>query len=322
MMMVAARARLIDLTPARDSFLSAVLSGLALPQKSIAPKYFYDATGARLFEAICETPEYYPTRTEIAILSDNAAEIAQLVGPRAQIVEYGSGNARKVRLLLDALSDPVAYMPVDISGEHLHAEAEQLARDYPAVEITAVVADITRPFPLPAPRRLPRSVLGLFMGSSIGNFTPEEARAFLAGAARLLRGGKLLIGVDLKKDEAILNAAYNDAAGVTAAFNLNLLDHINRELGADFDRNAFAHRAFYNAKLGRIEMHLVSQRAQQVHVGGQAFSFAAGETIHTENSYKYTIDEFRTLASRNGWTPVKVWTDPKSLFSVHLLKTG
>lgn len=317
-----ARARLIDLAPARASFLADVLDGLARPQKTIPPKYFYDAVGARLFEAICETPEYYPTRTEIAILAENAPAIARLVGPRAQLVEYGSGNARKVRLLLDAFDDPVAYMPVDISGDHLHAEAQRLALDYPALEVAAVVADITRPFPLPAPRRLPGALLGLFMGSSIGNFAPEEARAFLTGAARLLRGGQLLIGVDLKKDGDVLHAAYNDAAGVTADFNLNLLDRINRELGGDFDREAFAHRAFYNARLGRIEMHLVSLSDQAVRIGGQRFVFANGETIHTENSYKYTIVEFQALAGRTGWLPVEVWTDPERRFSVYLLRTG
>lgn len=319
-MTAAVRARLIDLAPARDSFLDAVVNGLARARKSIPPKYFYDAVGARLFERICELPEYYPTRTEIAILASRAAEIAALVGPRAQLVEYGSGSDRKIRLLLDAFADPVAYMPVDISGEHLHQSADALARDYPGIEIAAVVADFTRPFPLPAPRRRPRSVLGLFMGSSIGNFTPDEARMFLAGAARLLRGGRLLIGVDLKKDAALLHAAYNDAAGVTAQFNLNLLDHINRELGADFDRTGFAHRAHYDAALGRIEMHLVSLRRQTVHVGGQAFAFAEGETIHTENSCKYTVEEFQSLALRAGWTPIQVWVDPDRLFSVHLLR--
>lgn len=319
-MTVAARARLIDLAPARESFLDAVLDGLSRPQKAIPPKYFYDAKGALLFERICALPEYYPTRTEIAILAQYAPAMAAVVGPRAQLVEYGSGSDRKIRLLLDAFEDPVAYMPVDISGEHLHRSADGLARDFPKIEVTAVVADFTRPFPLPAPRRRPRAVLGLFMGSSIGNFTPGEARTFLAGAARLLRGGHLLIGVDLKKETARLHAAYNDAAGVTAEFNLNLLDHINGAVGADFDRTAFAHRAFYDSGKGRIEMHLVSLAAQTVHIAGRAFAFAEGETIHTENSYKYGVEEFQALARRAGWTPEQVWTDAANLFSVHLMR--
>jgi dimethylhistidine N-methyltransferase len=319
--MTARVARLVDLSPEVVSFRDAVLNGLALPRKAVPPKYFYDAKGSELFEAICRLPEYYPTRTEIGILEHSAADMAAHIGPAAQIVEYGSGSSRKVRLLLDALVDPVAYMPVDISTDSLRVMAAQLAEDYPALEVTAVAADYTRPFTLPGPRRTPQARVALFTGSTIGNFEPGEALTFLRQTARQLAGGgMLLVGTDLRKDPNRLHAAYNDSAGVTAAFNLNLLERINRELGGDFDLDAFDHYAFYNPLAHRIEMHLVSRRAQTVRVAGRTFFFAAGESLHTENSYKFDVDEFQDTAREAGFSPDGLWLDDERLFGVHLLR--
>lgn len=314
-------ARLVDLSPETVSFRDAVLRGLSLPRKAIAPKYFYDTRGSELFEAICELPEYYPTRTETAILERYAGEMAERIGPAAQIVEYGSGSSRKVRCLLAALHDPVAYMPVDISTDHLRSMAAQLAHDYPGIEVTAVAADYTRPFTPPVPRRAVQARVALFTGSTIGNFEPGEALAFLRQTARQLAGGgMLLVGTDLRKDPNRLHAAYNDSAGVTAAFNLNLLARINRELGGDFDLEAFDHYAFYNPLAHRVEMHLVSRRGQTVRVGGRAFHFAPGESLHTESSYKFDIDEFRETAREAGFSPEGLWLDDERLFGVHLLR--
>jgi dimethylhistidine N-methyltransferase len=319
--MTARVARLVDLSPEVVSFRDAVLRGLSLPRKSVPPKYFYDARGSQLFDAICDLPEYYPTRTEIGILERGAAEMAERIGPGAQIIEYGSGSSRKVRLLLDALHEPVAYMPVDISTDHLRQMAAELAGDYPGVEVTAVAADYTRPFTLPLPRRVARRRVALFTGSTIGNFEPGEALTFLRQTARQLAGGgMLLIGTDLRKDPNRLHAAYNDAAGVTAAFNLNLLARINGELGGDFDLGTFDHYAFYNPLPHRIEMHLVSRGAQTVKVAGRSFHFAAGESLHTENSYKFDIDEFRDTAREAGFVPDGLWLDHERLFAVHLLR--
>jgi dimethylhistidine N-methyltransferase len=319
--MTARAARLVDLAPELASFRDAVLTGLAASPKAIPPAYFYDTYGSELFEQICALPEYYPTRTELAILERYAGDIAARIGPEAQLVEYGAGASQKVRVLLDALESPVAYMPVDISGEHLSSAAERLAGDYPKLEVTAVVADYTRAFALPSPRRPARSQAALFTGSTIGNFAPDEGLAFLRQVARRLAGGgALLIGADLRKDPALLHAAYNDAAGVTGAFNLNLLTRINRELDGDFDLRAFDHYAFYNPRDFRIEMHLVSRRPQRVSVAGRTFNFAPGESIHTENSYKFDVDGFRALARRAGFVPEAVWTDDERRFSVHLLR--
>ena len=316
-------ARLVDLAPETVSFRDAVLSGLAASPKSIPPTYFYDARGSELFEQICELPEYYPTRTEMSILRRHASDIAERIGPDAQIVEYGSGASDKIRIILDALDTPVAYMPVDISGEYLSDVAERLAGDYPSLEVTAVVADYRRPFAVPATRRRARTHASLFTGSTIGNFSPEEAMMFLRNAARRLAGGGVLvIGADLRKDPRLLHAAYNDSAGVTAAFNLNLLTRVNRELGGTFDVEAFDHYAFYNPREGRIEMHLVSRRSQRVTVSGRSFFFAAGEGIHTENSYKFDIDGFRDMARRAGFVPEAAWLDDDRLFSVHLLRAS
>jgi dimethylhistidine N-methyltransferase len=299
-------------------FGRAMLAGLAARPRAISPKFFYDAAGSALFDQICTLPEYYPTRTEIGILDRHAGEIAACVGEGAEIVEFGAGSVLKIRRLLDALERPARFLPIDISGEHLHAAADALRADYPTLAIEPVVADFTKPLALPKPLGGGRR-FGFFPGSSIGNFTPEEAVRFLRQAAVLLRGGGMLIGVDLVKDPQRLHAAYNDAAGVTAAFNRNLLARANRELGADFDPGAFAHYAFFNPQASRIEMHLISSRRQCVTVAGQCFDFEEGEHIHTENSYKFTVDAFRRLATLAGFKPGPVWCDEARWFSLHWL---
>ncbi|ANX05011.1 L-histidine N(alpha)-methyltransferase [Immundisolibacter cernigliae] len=315
-----AKLRLHDLAPEQEDFRTAVLEGLTKPHKSLPCKFFYDAVGSALFDRICELPEYYPTRTEIDILTEAAPQIADLAGRGGVLVEYGSGSSMKTRLLLDALA-PDVYMPIDISRQHMLGACHTLAQDYPALHLMAVCADYTRPFTLPRVARGGQRRLAFFPGSSIGNFAPLEALRFLKNVAHQLTAGDgLLIGVDLKKDPAILNAAYNDSAGVTAAFNLNLLARCNRELGTNFDLSAFAHRAFYNAAAGRIEMHLDSLRAQTVRLAGQAFEFTAGESIHTENSYKYRPDEFRHLATQAGFEPRQTWADTGELFGVLYLR--
>ena len=308
-----------DLKPAAGSFLDDVIAGLSASRKSLPPKYFYDARGSQLFDAICELPEYYPTRTELALLARVAPEMARLAGPRAEIVEFGAGSLRKVRLLLDAMERPARYLPIDISGEHLARSVLSLQQDYPGIDVQPVVADYTQRWLLPA--RLPGAGrrVGFFPGSTIGNFTPPEALHFLQVAGQVLRGGALLIGADLVQDPAMLHAAYNDAQGVTAAFNLNLLARANREIGARFKLDQFAHSAFYNAPHQRIEMHLVSRRAQQIALGGECYEMDEGEALHTENSHKFTVDGLRALATRAGFRPGPVWTDVDRLFSVHWL---
>jgi dimethylhistidine N-methyltransferase len=309
-----------DLRPDPGSFLDDVVDGLSRPQKTLPPKYLYDEVGCALFDAICDLPEYYPTRTEIAIMREHARDVAARLGPGCALIEYGSGSGRKTRILIEALA-PVAYVPIDIAATQLKASSADLAREFPGLAVLAVCADYSRPLALPDMNGVnARRRVIYFPGSTIGNFTVPEAAAFLANARVVAGpGGGLLIGVDLKKDPALLNAAYNDAQGVTARFNLNLLARINRELGADFDLTAFRHDAFYNARLGRIEMHLVSLREQQVTVRGHVFSFRSGETIHTESSYKYSIEEFAALARGAGFVPQACWTDPEHLFSVHYL---
>jgi dimethylhistidine N-methyltransferase len=304
-------------------FAADVHAMLARKPHSISPKWFYDERGSQLFDAICELPEYYPTRTEIAILERYAPEIAQQIGPRAEIVEFGAGSLRKIRLLLDALEEPARYLPIDISGEHLARSAAQLQRDYKGLDVQPVVADYTQRLLLPA--QLPQAGrrVGFFPGSTIGNFTPGEALHFFVVAGQVLRGGALLLGADLVKDPQVLHAAYNDAQGVTAAFNLNLLARANRELGTDFDTSKFWHSAFYNAPQSRIEMHLVSRERQRVHCPGddrgRHFEFAQGEAIHTENSYKFTVEGLHALAVHAGFRPGPVWTDEGRMFSVHWL---
>lgn len=307
-----------DLLPAQQSMLAEIIAGLSQQQKRILPKYFYDPRGCELFDAICGLPEYYPTRTELAIMRFNARAMAGRLGPACALIEIGCGNSEKTRLLLEALR-PQVFVPVDIAREQLESSCNALARLLPEMPILALRADFGQPIALPVAdlRQARRRVL-YFPGSTIGNYTPPEARAFLARWAPLLgAGGGALIGVDLKKDDALLNAAYNDAQGVTAEFNLNVLRHINRVLGADFDLAAFRHRSFYSAEHGRIEMHLVSLKEQRVTIRGQRFELRAGETIHTEDSCKYGIAEFQDLGRAAGFEPVECWTDDRSLFSVH-----
>jgi dimethylhistidine N-methyltransferase len=309
-----------DLKPGTGSFLNDVVTGLSAARKTLPPKYFYDERGAQLFDAICELPEYYPTRTELAMLESAAPDLSRLIGAGSAIVEYGSGSGRKTRLLVRALQ-PHVYVAVDISGEQLREAGGTLAQEFPGVRVIALCADYTRALPLAeiAMDDVSRRVV-FFPGSTIGNFDPADALAFLRNARQVAgRGGAMVVGVDMKKDPAILHAAYNDAQGVTAAFNLNVLARINRELGGDFDVDRFDHRAHYDEREGRIEMHLVSRGAQRVHVGGRTFEFRDGETIHTENSYKYAIEEFQALAARAGFAAAHCWTDPQHLFSIHYL---
>ncbi len=299
-----------------EQFAADLHAALSRSPKAISPKYFYDETGSRLFEQICELPEYYPTRTELALLQTHARDMAAQFGPQVQLVEYGAGALRKVRLLLDAMPlDAVQFVPVDISGPHLLAACDGLATDYPGLAIQPLVADFTRPHNLPPCSAGTRRV-GFFPGSSIGNFTPAEADAFLRLAASELKGGGLLIGIDLVKDQDVLHAAYNDAAGVTAAFNLNVLDRARDELGAEFPADGFAHLAFYNPAYRRIEMHLQARRPLALRLGGETYGFHEGETLHTEHSHKYTVDGFQALAARAGFKPGKVWTDENGWFAV------
>lgn len=314
--------RVLDLKPRIEDFKSAVISGLAADPKAIPPKFFYDKRGSDFFYRICETPEYYVTRTELGMLDDLGPEIAGLAGPAASVIEFGCGSAEKIRKLLAALDAPADYVAIDISRDHLLASAEEIAIENPNLNVSAICADFSQSFDLPADfcdgagRRL-----AFFPGSTIGNQTPAEAENFLRHVRSVVGdGGALLIGVDLKKDTNRLNAAYNDAAGETAGFNVNLLYRMKNELGADIDPERFAHRAFYNAELGRIEMHLESQGAQSVGLGGRDFAFADGETIHTECSYKYEIAQFADLARRAGFGVRKSWTDAERLFSIHFLE--
>lgn len=300
-----------------DSFREDVIAGLSQPQKALPPKYFYDAEGSRLFERICRLPEYYPTRAELALTRAHLAEIARFAGRGCELIEYGSGASQKTRLLLGALR-PSVYVPVDISQDALAAAARRLAREFGWLHIFAVVGDFSQPLRLPVYRaRAGRRRVVYFPGSTIGNLSLDEAQAFLSmSRAQVGAGGAMLIGVDLKKDANVLHAAYNDAKGVTAAFNLNLLRRINRELGADFDLRRFRHYAFYNAGLGRIEMHLVSLARQAVRIGRHRFAFAPGEALHTENSYKYTAAEFRALAAQAGFRAARAWQDARGRFAL------
>ena len=297
-----------------------MIAGLSLPQKALPPKYFYDSKGSRLFEAICRLKEYYPTRSELALTRGRIGEIARFAGRRGSagitLIEYGSGDSMKSRLLIEALR-PSAYIPVDISEDALRNAAAGLRRRFPWLDIRAVYGDFSRPLKIPMAQGRGRRVV-YFPGSTIGNLTPEDAHAFLRMTrAQVGPRGAMLVGVDLKKDANVLHAAYNDAKGVTAAFNLNLLARINRELGGDFKLRRFRHYAFYNAAPGRIEMHLVSLVPQIVNIGSHRFAFAPGESIHTENSYKYSVEGFRALARSAGFEGEKVWLDPKGLFALH-----
>lgn len=304
---------------ARESFARDVIAGLTAPRKSLRPKYFYDEEGSRLFEEITQVLEYYPTRTEIGILEDKGAEIADLIPAGGALVEFGAGSSVKIRIVLNALDKLAVYVPVDISGAFLAAQAEALQEDFPNLKVRPVAADFTKPFELPAEAQ-ERPRVGFFPGSTIGNFDPPEAEAFLRHAARILGpGARMIVGVDLVKNRDVMRAAYNDVDGVTAAFNLNLLRRINRELGGDFDLDRFEHRAVFNENRSRMEMHLVSRGRQRVSVYGKKIEFAPGEMIHTECSYKYTIESFGDLVERAGWTSVESWTDSRDYFSVHVL---
>jgi dimethylhistidine N-methyltransferase len=312
--------RFYDCLTEATSFRDDVLRGLAAVRKALPPKHFYDAEGSLLFEAICELPEYYPTRTEMAIMREHVAEIARLIGPDVELIELGSGASVKTRLLVEQ-AKPALYVPIEIADEALRSASASLAEQFPWLHICGVRADFSRPLRMPNFTGVPVKLkVAYFPGSTIGNLMPEDAIALLLNVRELTgTGGRLLIGVDLKKDRRTLEAAYDDAAGVTARFNLNLLARINRELGGDFQLQRYRHKAFYDERLGRIEMHLESAYSQFVHVAGQRFDFKPGETIHTENSYKYSVPEFQALARRARFEPQQVWTDARELFSVHLM---
>lgn len=317
---------LADLATANDSAPElaedrrVILRGLAAPQKRLSPKYFYDQRGSELFDEICALPEYYPTRTELKLMDRHLPEVAELVGPGAAVIEFGAGSNVKVRKLLDHLIEPTAYVPVEISGDYLVEQCKDLARDYPDVHVQPVLADFTQPFELPRHPVEPERNLVFFPGSTIGNFTRQEA----LGLLQVMRleakpGGALLIGVDLRKSRKVVEAAYNDSQGVTAEFNLNVLHRLNRELDADFDLAAFEHRAVYDEAEGRIEMRLLSRREQTVTVAGLPIGFKAGEFIITEYSHKYSLEEFRGVATRAGFSPERSWMDEDRLFSVHYM---
>ena len=315
--------KVLDLEPASCDAEQEILGGLNQPQKQISPKYFYDDTGSRLFDEICAQPEYYPTRTELGIMQDHIGDIARLVGSQASVIEFGSGSSLKTRLLLEYLPKLAAYVPVEISRETLVNTAEELAADFPDIEVLPVCADFTQPFRLPTPKIMPRRNLVFFPGSTIGNLEADKALSLL----QVMRGeakdnGALLIGVDLVKPPEILEPAYNDAAGVTADFNLNLLERLNREYDANFSLPAFQHKAIYDADNSRIEMRLVSLQKQRVRVAGESFDLNKGEYIVTEHSHKYSLDQFESMANKAGFEVQEVWTDEKKLFSVQYLKAA
>jgi len=305
----------------RSEFEADVIAGLSRDPKSIPPKYFYDREGSRLFEEITRLPEYYLTRTETGILNAHVSELNAIIPQGTALVEFGSGACIKIQILLDNVPGIAAYLPVDISGDFLKGEAERISAAYPRLSVHPVTADFTKPFELPAEfATMPKT--GFFPGSTIGNFEPHDAVAFMRHAAKTIgHGGVLVMGVDLVKDPSVLNAAYNDAAGLTDKFNLNLLRRVNRELEGNFDLQAFEHHAVYNRERRRIEMHLASKKRQKVTVAGRMFTFRAGESIHTENSYKYTQGSFAALARGCGWTPEIAWTDPAELFAVNVLRS-
>jgi dimethylhistidine N-methyltransferase len=306
-----------------SDFAADVLHGLTASPKRLPPKYFYDDAGSLLFERITELPEYYPTRCEMSILRAQAGEIARLIPPGAALVEFGSGSTKKARILLRAARTLGCYVPVDICGEMVEREAAELRRDFPALKVLPVTADFTRSFELPAAAKAAPARVGFFPGSTIGNFEPHEAAAFLRHAARMLGAGAMLIvGVDLIKSTEVLQAAYNDKAGITAKFNLNLLKRINRELGGSFKLDSFAHQAFYNRERNRIEMHLASRKRQKVKVNGATIDFRAGETIHTENSYKYSVESLAALTRCAGWQPAAAFTDAGQYFSIQAFRLG
>lgn len=300
--------------------LAEIVDGLTAPRKHVSPKYFYDERGSQLFDRITELPEYYLTATEIDIMQRHAGEIADRVGPRASLIEFGSGSSLKTRILLEHLHALAAYVPVDISEEHLLAAADAIRAEFPHIEVLPVVADFTKPFDLPSPKVMPVRNLVYFPGSTIGNLEYDDA----LGLLRVMHheagdNGALLIGVDLQKDPAIIEAAYNDAAGVTAKFNLNMLRRLNNEFGADFDLDAWAHDARYDPDAGRVVIRLVSDREQRVRIDETTIEIDEGEAILTEYSHKYTLDGFAAMARKAGFEVAQVWTDPDELFSVQYL---
>ncbi len=310
-----------DFHPQFDSMLSEVWQGLSESPKKIHPKFFYDTRGSQLFDQICQLDEYYPTRTEVAILEKNKQQIAQLAGDYAALIEMGSGSSHKIRILLDAMQ-PAAYLPLDISRDHLISSSQRLAEEYPWLEVHAACIDYSTAWKLPYRAEKGQKV-AFFPGSSIGNFEPEEARNLLKEIAQLVGSeGKLIIGVDRVKASHILEGAYNDRSGITAQFNLNLLERINRELEGNFDLKRFSHKAFFNTELNRIEMHLISDIPQYVQVAGKTFFFDQGETLHTESSYKYTIESFIQLAAQAGFSCKQIWSDEKQWFSVYFLQVN
>jgi dimethylhistidine N-methyltransferase len=307
---------------AEPTALAELADALAEQPPRIPSKYLYDERGSALFDRICDLPEYYPTRSELAIMEQHAAEMARALGPDATVVEYGTGTGRKTRLLLAALDRPCAYVPVDVAAEFLSAASARLAAEFPAVAVVPVWADFTRPFLLPPDVPRGRRRVAYFPGSTIGNFEPDEARALLAEMRdRVGPGGAALVGVDLRKDPRVLEAAYDDAAGVTARFNLNVLAHVNRRFGLAFDPSRFRHRAPWVDRAGRIEMRLVSTVRHEVDVAGRRYRFEPGDYILTEYSHKYRLTEFAALAQTAGWRTRRTWTDAEARFSVHLLET-
>jgi dimethylhistidine N-methyltransferase len=308
-----------DLSGLDEEFAAAVVDGLAKRRKTLPCRYFYDARGSELFEDITRLPEYYPTRTEMGILKAHAGEMVDGVGEDGLLVEFGSGSSLKTEILLDRVAQHVAYVAIDVSEAALAEAKARLARRYPDLDIRTIVADFSHPIALPRDLAARRKT-GFFPGSTLGNLASENARLLLASFGKALgKGSRLIIGIDLKKDARRLVNAYNDAAGVTAAFNLNLLTRINRELGAAFDRESFRHEAVYNPREGRVEMHLVSTCDHDVELCGRRFHFSAGESIHTESSYKYTVAQFQELALSAGWEPKRAWMDADKYFSVHEL---
>ena len=314
---------LLDLEPATDTLLADVLAGLSAEHKTLPSKYFYDTHGAELFEKICDLEEYYPTRTELKILQDNLSEITTYVGAAATVIEPGSGSGIKTRLLLEALTDAAAYVPIDVARDQLIDYAEMLALDFPNLDVLPVCADFTQNNPLPAGAQASANPLIYFPGSTIGNFPPEDAIALLKRwRAMLGENGSLLIGVDLRKDRTVLEAAYDDSQGVTADFNRNLLTRLNRELDADFNLENFQHYANYDRVTGAVRMWLISQCQQQVHINDSHFNFNVDEAICTEYSYKYSLTEFAELVGQAGWRSEKHWTDSDELFSLWYLTTN
>jgi dimethylhistidine N-methyltransferase len=312
-----------EATAEKSELLSDVIAGLSSDPRSLPCKYFYDEQGAALFQKICELPEYYVTRTEIEILDRYHAEIAAQLGPKVELIGLGTGAGTKTRILIEALEEPAVYVPIDISEKQLRKSSMLFQKIFPHLEILPVCADYLQPVVLPSPRHKAARNVVYFPGSTIGNFEPNEALEFLQRIANVSgRGGGLLIGVDLQKDQAVIEAAYDDKAGVTAKFNLNLLAHINRETGANFDLNRWQHRAIYNSEAGRIEMYLISATDQTVRIQDRQFLFRAGEKILTEHSYKHTPEGFIALARQAGFDFVKLWTDDAHLFGVFYFVTA